>query len=78
MSVTRLPVPGVPAIVPVMIVMPACTAGLLKVWVPSVVEMLSVATPPSGKPLNELLKVPPPRLMFTLPLTAPPNGVRTA
>ena len=49
-SVTTLPVPGVLVIGPVMTVMPACTTELLKLWVPSVVEILSVATPPSGEP----------------------------
>jgi len=77
-TVTTLPVPGVPAIVPAMTVMPACTTELLRVWVPSVVDTLSVATPPSGNPLNELLTVPPTSVMLTLPLIAPPTGVRIA
>jgi hypothetical protein len=61
-----------------MTVMLACTTVALRVWVPSVVEKLSVATPPFGNPLNELLTAPVASVMLTLPLTAPPTGVRVA
>jgi hypothetical protein len=70
-SVTGLLALGVPAMVPVMTVIPAGTRALLKLCVPSVVGMFAVISPPPWEPLKAPLTAPPTRVIFTEPLTVP-------